>query len=163
MKDVTYDIKQALRHYRYLAAFIENAVDAMDWYVDDYKVSSQIRAITESRLETMTYKAHMDRALETYKQLCQLEGNVRPYQVIVRKYVDPAGGSDGKGKPFTNEQLAEVFETSHDTIQRDLREACSRLRILFFGINGLEQEKHADLCVNHAVDTCEIMKVEAID
>ena len=144
MKDVTYDIKQALRHYRYLAAFIENAVDAMEWYLDDdYKVSSQIRAITESRLETMTYKAHMDRALETYKQLCQLEGNVRPYLVIIRKFVDPVGGSDGKGKPFTNEQLAEEYDVCIETIYRDIKEAYDRIRVLFFGIHGIDQEKQA--------------------
>ena len=140
MNDVKYDIKIALRHYRYLAAFIENAVDAMDWYLEDYKISSQIRTITESRLETMTYKAHMDRALETYGQLCQLEGNARPYQVIMRKYVDPLGGSNGKGKPFTNDELAEGFKVSTNTIDRDIGTSYSRLRILFFGIHGIKPE-----------------------
>jgi hypothetical protein len=31
MTEVKHNIKEALKHYRYLAAFIENAVDALDW------------------------------------------------------------------------------------------------------------------------------------
>jgi len=137
MTEVRYNIKEALKHYRYLDAFIRNAVDAMDWYLEDYKVSSQIRAITESRLDTMTFKAHMDRALSTYKLLCEQDGNPRPYNIIMRKFVDPEGGADGHGKPFTNEQLADLFDCSEDTIKRDLSETYAKLRILFFGINGV--------------------------
>lgn len=140
MAEVKHNIREALRHYRYLAAFIENAVDAMDWYMDDYKISSQIRAITESRMETMVYKGHMDKALEIYRQLCDQAGNLRPYYVVMRKYVDPQGGSDGRGKPFTNEQLADLFECSRETICRDIRDGHVRLAILFFGINGVKPE-----------------------
>jgi len=144
MSDVKYNIKEALKHYRYLAAFIANAVDAMDWYLDDFRVSSQIRAITESRMETMVYKAHMDRALETYRQLCEQDGNIRAYNVIIRKFVDPEGGADGHGKPYTNEQLADIFDCSEDTIYRDIRDGYCKLRILFFGINGVIPENTAE-------------------
>ena len=137
MADVRYNIKEALRHYRYLEAFIRNAVDAMDWYLEDFKVSSQIRAITESRLDTMTFKAHMDRALSTYKLLCEQDGNVRPYNVIMRKFVDPEGGADGHGKPFTNDQLADLFDCNVKTIKSDVAAGYARLSILFFGINGV--------------------------
>ena len=137
MTDVKYNIKEALKHYRYLAAFIANAIDAMEWYLDDFKVSSQIRTLTESRLETMTYKAHMDRALETYRLLCEQEGNIRPYNIIMRKYVDPQGGADGRGKPYTNEQLAIIFKCSVETICRDIRSGYKKVAILFFGIHGI--------------------------
>jgi hypothetical protein len=143
MTEVKYNIKEALKHYRYLAAFIENAVDALDWYVADYKISSQIRAITESRMETMAYKSHMDAALETYRRLCEDEGNVRPYNVIMRKFVDPSGGADGRGKPYTNEQLADLFDCSIDTVKRDINRSYCKLRILFFGIHGCQPEKGA--------------------
>jgi hypothetical protein len=146
-----YNIRTALSHYRYLAAFIENAVDAMQWYIDDYQISSEVRSITKSRMETMVFKAHMDKALETYRQLSQCDGNIRPYNVIVRKYIDPARGSDGRGKPFSNEQLADLFDCEVRTIQRDLREAYTRLSILFFGISGVEQEKTTDSCRNRVV------------
>jgi len=141
MSNLKYDIKEALKHYRYLAAFIANAVDAMDWYIDGYKISSQIRAITESRLDTMTYLAHMDRALETYSALCEIEGNPRPYNVIMRKYVDPAGGADGHGRPFTNDQLADLFDCSVETIKRDIVAGYKHISILFFGIHGVQPEK----------------------
>ena len=144
MTEVKYSIKEALRHYRYLAAFIANAVDAMDWYLEDYKVSSHIRSITESRMETMVYKAHMDKALKTYRRLCIEDGNERSYNVIMRKYIDPEGGSDGHGKPYTNAQLADLFNCSEDTIKRSLDRATSRLRILFFGIHGVLLEKGAE-------------------
>lgn len=137
----THDIKLALRHYRYLKAFCENAIDSMDWYLLDYPLSSQIRAITQSRLDTLNLMAHMDRAVETYGRLCSQDGNSRPHQVIVRKYIDPLGGSDGRGKPYTNEQLADIFGCSVETIKRDIRDSYERLAILFFGIGGLEREK----------------------
>jgi len=141
MSNVKYDIKEALKHYRYLAAFVANAVDAMDWYIDGYKISSQIRAITESRLDTMTYMGHMDRALETYKQLCEQEGSIRPYNVIMRKYVDPEGGANGHGKPYTNEQLADLFDCNIKTIKSDIADGYAKLAILFFGIGGIERKK----------------------
>jgi len=142
MDDVKYDIKLALRHYRYLAAFIANAIDSMDWYLQDgYKVSTHIQSLMQSRADTVTIMAHMDKALETYKGLCQQEGDTRPYDVIMRKYVDPLGGSDGHGRPYTNEHLADLFSVSTDTIKRDLCRSYCRLRILFFGINGLEPKK----------------------
>lgn len=132
-----HNIKLALQHYRYLEAFIENAVDSMTWYIEDFQISSEVRAITQSRMETMVYKTHMDKALETYKQLCECDGNIRPYNVVMRKYVDPIKGSDGKGKWFSNEQLADLFDCDARTIQRDLKEAYHRLSILFFGISAL--------------------------
>ena len=138
---VRYDIREALTHYRYLAAFIENAVDAMDWYLEDYKFCSQIRSITASRLETMTYKAHIDRALETYGRLCEKDGNKRPYEVVLSKFVDPGEGADGHGRPFSNTQLAEKFGCSVDTIKRDLRSAYDSLAILFFGFHGMPSER----------------------
>ena len=141
MEDLKYNIKEALKHYRYLDAFIANAVDAMDWYLGDFKVSSQIRAITESRMETMVFKAHMDRALDTYRMLCELDGNIRPFNVMHRKYVDPIEGADGKGKPFTNPQLAELFDCNIKTIKSDLALGYEKLSILFFGINGVDGKK----------------------
>jgi len=138
-----HDVKIALKHYRYLKAFCENAVDSMDWYIADYQISSQIRAITQSRMDTLTLMAHMVKALDTYGALCRMDGNERPYNVIVRKYVDPAGGSDGRGRPFTNEQLADMFDCSVETIYRDIRDGYDRISILFFGINGLKSEKQS--------------------
>ena len=146
-----HNIKIALKYYRYLEAFIENAVDAMTWYVGEYEISSEVRAITKSRMETMVYKAHMDKALETYRKLCECDGNIRPYNVVVRKYIDPAKGSDGSGKPFSNEQLADLFDCDIATIKRDLAKAEKRLSILFFGINGVFQETGAESCAKHAL------------
>jgi len=48
-----HNIKLALQHYRYLEAFIENAIDSMTWYIEDFQISSEVRAITQSRMETM--------------------------------------------------------------------------------------------------------------
>lgn len=134
-----HNIRLALQYYRYLEAFIENAVDSMQWYIEDYQISSEVRAITKSRMETMVYKAHMDRALEMMKEICEQEGVPRQFNLINRKYIDPAGGSDGRGKPFTNEQLADMFDCDIRSIYRDLDKAYKKLSILFFGINGISE------------------------
>lgn len=133
-----YNIKIALNHYRYLEAFIENAVDAMTWYLEDFEISSEVRAITKSRTQTMVYKAHMDTALGVMKRLCEQDGTDRQYNLISRKHIDPAGGSDGRGKPFTNEQLADLFDCDTRTVYRDLDKAYQKLSVLFFGINGIQ-------------------------
>ncbi len=80
----------------------------------------------------------MDKPLKTYKQLCEQDGNERPYNVIMRKYGDPGKGADGRGKPYTNEQLANLFDCSIETIKRDIRSSYSKLAILFFGVNGTD-------------------------
>ncbi len=146
-----YNIKSALKHYRYLEAFIENAVDAMQWYIDDFKISSEVRSITQSRMQTMVYKAHMDKALEMFKELCEQDGTIRQYNLIVRKYIDPAGGSDGRGKPYTNDQLADRFDCELRTIYRDLDKAYQKLSVLFFGINGIQQHKVTLSCQNRVI------------
>jgi len=132
-----HNVKLALKHYRYLKAFCENAIDAMEWYILDFPINSQIRAITQSRLDTLNLMAHIDRALDTYGKLCVKDGTERAFNVIMRKYVDPKEGSDGRGKPYTNEQLADLFECSEDTIYRDIRDSYDKISILFFGIDGL--------------------------
>jgi hypothetical protein len=129
-----YNINEALKYYRYYAAFCENAIDAMEWYLDDYKITSQAKSITESRLLSLQLKAHMDKALDTYRELCDNGSCIRKYNIIMRKFIDPQGGADGRGKPFTNEQLADLFDCSEKTIKRDLIVAKQELQILFFGI-----------------------------
>jgi hypothetical protein len=135
-----HNINDALKYYRFYNAFCENAIDAMEWYLEDYRISSQARSITESRLLTLTFKAHMDKALEAYRLLCGESKCCRKYEIIMRKYINPSGGADGRGKPYTNEELADLFECSVDTIQRDLRQAKRELKILFF---GFEPQNHA--------------------
>lgn len=149
-----YNINEALKYYRYYAAFCENAIDAMEWYLDDFKVSSQVKAITESRLLTLTIKAHMDKAIDTHRDLCEIEGDVRKHNIIRRKYIDPQGGADGRGRPFTNEQLADLFDCSIDTVLRDIKKAKKEIEILFF---GFLPEKAAESCGNHAMDAHDIL------
>lgn len=103
-----HNINEALKYYRYYAAFCENAIDAMEWYLDDYRITSQAKSITESRLLSLQLKAHMDKALDTYRELCDNGSCIRKYNIIMRKFIDPQGGADGRGKPFTNEQLADI-------------------------------------------------------
>jgi len=131
--DIKHNINEALKYYRYYSAFCENAVDAMEWYLGDITIKSFAKSITESRCLTLTYKTHMDRALEAYKKLCIQEKNIRKYNIIMRKYIDPPEGCDGKGKPFSNEHLADLFDCSAETIKRDVSKAKSELKILFFG------------------------------
>lgn len=142
-EDVKFNIKVALRYYRYLRAFCENAVDSIDWYINGQEVPANVKAIASSRTETLTILTHMDKALNTYRALCEQEGDTRAYQVIVKKYIDPKGGSDGRGKPFTNEELAYIFQVNKRTIERDIREAYTKLSILFFGIHGIKNKPTA--------------------
>lgn len=138
--EVKFNIKVALRYYRYLRAFCENAVDSIDWYINGQEIPAHVKAIAKSRTETLTILAHMDRAIDTYRELCEQEGEIRAYQVILKKYVDPKEGSDGRGKPFTNEELAFIFQVNKRTIERDIRQAYTKLSILFFGISGIESK-----------------------
>lgn len=128
-----HNINDALKYYRYYAAFCSNAIDVMEWYIDGCKINSWAKSITESRALTLTFLAHMKKALETYEQLCMEDGKIRRCDIIKMKYVNPEGGSDGKGRPYTDEQLAVIFGCSDDTIKRDLKEGKKCLGILFFG------------------------------
>jgi len=133
-----HDIKLALKHYRYLKAFCENAIDAMEWYIGDCNIPVEIFSICESRVKTLTFMAHMDKAIETFQKLCIIDGKERTSNVVLRKYIDPKDGSNGKGKPYTNEQLADLFDCDISTIKRDISEGYDKLSILFFGMNGIK-------------------------
>lgn len=148
-----YSIKEALEHYRYLTAFVANAIDAMEWYICGSRISSEFRSITQSRMLTITMLAHMDKALDAYRQLCELEGDTRPYQLVMRKYVTPAIGAEN-GRPYSNEALAMEFGISDDTVGRDLKEARRKLKILFFGLPAIHT---AESCGKSAVDVHDIL------
>jgi len=135
--NVRFDIKTALKFYRYLKAFCDNAVDSVDWYIGGQKIPTYIAAIAQSRAETFTILTHIDSALNTFYRLCEASGEERKANIIKRKFVDPLGGSDGRGKPFSNEALAELFDVDERTIQRDISDAYKKLSILFFGANGV--------------------------
>lgn len=142
-QEVRFNVKVALKYYRYLRAFCENAVDSIDWYINGQEIPANVQAIAKNRTETLTILEHIDRAIETYHELCEQEGETRPYEVIVRKYIDPKEGADGKGKPFTNEELAFIFEVNKRTIERDIKAANTKLSILFFGISGIKNKPTA--------------------
>lgn len=134
---VRYDVKVALKYYRYLQAYCEHAIDAMDWYLGSYKMPTEIESIKSSRADTLTFLAHMQKAIEIYREMCEIDGCQRRATVIIRKFIDPAGGSDGKGKPYTNDELAKLLNCDIKTIKNDIRDGYYKLAVLFFGIHGL--------------------------
>lgn len=160
-QNVYHNVNVALRYYRYLRAFCENAVDTIDWYVNDRKMPTYIEAIAKTRLETMTILTHINQAMETYKALCEAEGSIRPALVLEKKFMEPLGGSDGRGKPYTNMELAELFKVDRRTIDRDIRAGKTKMSILLFGIYGLNHELRfnntSELCSNDDVDRHEIL------
>lgn len=126
----------ALRYYRFLKAYCERAVDSITWNLGAEKVPSYIESIAKTRLETLTILVHMERALETYKELCKIDGNIRPAKVIEMKFFISLD-SNNLGKAYTNMELAEIFEVDRRTIDRDIREGKEKLGILLFGLHGL--------------------------
>ena len=137
LKDYFHDISTALGHYRGLASFCESAVDAMDWYMDEFTISSQIRAVTIARTDTFTIKAHMDKMLEQYRKICEFRNEHRKYNIIRYKYLEMPGKGENKLLPFSNDQLADVFDCSVQTIQREIKCAKAELKIYFFGVDRI--------------------------
>jgi hypothetical protein len=139
-EDVRSNIKLALLNYRDLCAFIESAVDEIDYNFNVAgSVSAKSEAITIAHLNTTVYKGHIDNTLKRYGELCELDKNTRPYKVIMRKYIEPICGDTKSANPVSNDALAKHFGVSEDTIKRDIKKAFPRLRVIFFGERGLKQ------------------------
>jgi hypothetical protein len=138
-EDIRYNIKLALLNYRDLCAFLDSAVDGIDYTFNCGKVSARSEAIGIAHLNTGVYKAHIDNTLQTYKQLCELDGNTRPFDVVMRKFIEPICGDTKSASPVTNDAIAKHFGVSVDTIKRDIKKAFPRLRVIFFGELGLKQ------------------------
>lgn len=125
------NIDELLKNYRLYAAYCANAVDAMDWYVDGAVYSSEVRAIRDSRFESLLIKAHIDTMLKVYKTQCRHEKQERRYNIINRKYLEPY--HEG-GRLYTNEQLADLFDCDVSTVVREIRRAKQALKVLMFGV-----------------------------
>lgn len=138
-KQVKYNVHIALRYYRYLNAFVLNAVDSMEFYISDRKIPASVKSIADSRAETLVIITHIRTAIETYRELCKADGNEDKAKVIIYKFIDPDTGADGRGKPFTNEQLAEHFNRDIKTISAWLSEGYKKIGILLFGIHAFEK------------------------
>lgn len=137
-EDVRHNIKLALLNYRDLCAFLDNAVDEIDYNFNVAgHISAKSEAITIAHLETSVYKAHIDNTLQAYKQLCELDGNVRPYLIICRKYIEPIAGDSKCADHLSNPSLAKYFGVSVDTIKRDIKKSLPRLKVIFFGEIGI--------------------------
>ena len=128
MTDVKYNVVKALENYRELKAYVKHAIGAMDWYMGEYTISSQVRSIINSRADTMTIMSHIDRALAIFKAECEAKGSIRLYNMVQRKYIDPGH--------LTYAKLADLFDCSPKTAKRDIRMSLMKIKAHFFGISG---------------------------
>lgn len=138
--EVKYNVRIALKYYRFLNAFVSNAVDSMDFYISDNRIPASVKAIAESRAETMVILTHINTAIETYRMICKADNCEEKAKVIIYKFIDPPSGCDGYGKPYSNEELAELFNRNTKTINAWIREGYEKISILLFGFNALKNK-----------------------
>ncbi len=136
--------KALLTNYRRFKDYIENAEYDMDTTSDDslkdmlslmqgyFKDSDlKILSIEKGRAKTKMIMSHVDTMLDVYKKQCEIAADpeeMRRYRVIKGLYLD--------AEPKTAAEIAEEEHITERTVFRDVKAACKRLAILFFGIYG---------------------------
>ena len=135
-----HNIGDALDNYRGLTAFCESAIDEIVWNINGVEIPTRLFCNAERKLTTIDIKAHIDAELEKYKDVCELRGEERKYNIIEAKYIRMPGKGK-ENKPFTNEQLADHFDCSVPTIQRDIFQAKKELKVYLFGVDRINISK----------------------
>ncbi len=136
--------KALLVNYRRFKDYIENAEYDAETTTDDslkemlslmqgYFRDSDLKAISieKGKAKTKMIMSHVDTMLEVYKKQCEIAADpeeMRRYRVIKGLYLD--------AEPKTAAELAEEEHVTERTVFRDVKAACRRLAILFFGIYG---------------------------
>ncbi|AIF51818.1 hypothetical protein UFO1_2271 [Pelosinus sp. UFO1] len=107
----------------------ERVVDVLD-SLECYSSDIYIESIKKSVTRTYIILAHIDQMLKLYKIYCETSGKVedeRRYRIIQAVYFDGLKLAD----------LCESEGIDESTYYRDIREACSKLSALIFGIDGI--------------------------
>ncbi len=107
-----------------------NAVDILD-ECEDMDDEVYIQSILKTKERTAIIVNHIKTILAFYKfrTSSEIEGK-RRYNVITGYYID--------GKTY--QRLADEYNCSSKTIERDKKEAIEELSVLIFGIDGLKLE-----------------------
>jgi hypothetical protein len=140
------NIRIALRRYRELKAHAECSVyDAFDaeeetTYNDLIlmmegrgRESFKVESIMESAALACVCVNHIEKMLEAYRVLCENSGRMdkkRRYRVLKAMHFD--------GEDKTAEEIADAENVCRSTIYADLEKAYESMKVLFFGLHGLE-------------------------
>jgi len=141
--------KLLLTNYRSFSAHVRHAVsdindieedsaiyilDMMDTYIDMNNVV--IESIKRTASRTAVIVAHIDQMLDIYKKMCESSKrteDIRRYFVIHSLYVN--------SNQMSILEIAEHENVDQRTVYRDLEIALDRLAALFFGIDGVRNQR----------------------
>lgn len=133
-----HNVTETLNNYRALSAFCECAIEQITWNINGVLIPTRLMCNAESALTTADIKAQIDMSLERYEAECVLRKEDRKFNIIRFKYIqEPGKGKENK--PYTNEDLSDYFDCSMKTIERDVRQAKSELKIYFFGVDRINR------------------------
>ena len=137
-KQVKYNVHIALRYYRYLNAFVLNAVDSMEFYISDRKIPASVKSIADSRAETLVIITHIRTAIETYRELCKADGNEDKAKVIIYKFIDRHRCRRPR-QAVHERTTCRTFQSRHQNNFRVAIRRIQKIGILLFGIHAFEK------------------------
>jgi len=166
-KDRRYhDTKLLIRKYRQLNAYYANAVydeeaaaevdedfeEIMDIFGQQYRDGEKnltSDSIRRGYLVSRIIMAHVNKMLEVYETMCQTSRRAeerRRYRVLHALYLAE--------EPETAKQIADREGIDRSTVYRDIEDCFSDLTVLFFGVDGLDQQlPERGKCNKEALDT----------
>ena len=108
---------------------LKDMLSLMQGYFKDSEL--KVLSIEKGKAKTKMIMSHVDTMLDVYKKQCDIAADpeeMRRYRVIKGLYLD--------AEPKTAVDIAEEEHITERTVFRDVKAACKRLAILFFGIYG---------------------------
>lgn len=107
----------------------ENPIDILD-SLESFDRGVYVESIKRSVTRTYIILNHIDEMMNLYKAYCTSSGKteeLRRFRIIQMAYFDKVSPAD----------ICEKENIDQSTYYRDIREACSKLSALLFGIDGI--------------------------
>nr|DAY82568.1 MAG TPA: ferric uptake regulation protein [Caudoviricetes sp.] len=122
-----HDVKLLMKNYRKLKAH----------YAHVSPEALEVSSICSMRRKTGLMMSHVDRMLDTYKVLCQQDGNPdeeRRWQALYLRYV--------ADEHMNIAQIADKLHIDKRTFYRDIGKAMEDMAVLLFGLEAIGTWKH---------------------
>lgn len=133
------NIDDCLQHFRALKLYTDNALDKITLDLQSaqsrFRIDATLYSTAQSKAVTAAIVELIERQMVLYHRLCVLYGAERRFNIIRLKYFELS--DDVNDDRYTNDQLADYFDCSTDTIKREIRAGKNELEILLFGAYGL--------------------------
>lgn len=127
-----FNVKQLMENYVRISQSIDrmSEVEENEDNVSPEQLMSSgmlLESLNKSRVRSRVMIDHVNKTLEVYKYICQLENCSDRYQILIDRHVHDI-------KPHI---LEEKYHISKRTVYRQLDEAYKTLTILMFGIDAM--------------------------